>query len=53
MVYLVLSFDSLADEDDWAQKIMGDEVYREWFTAADGVVGPMVDKLYRDSPEES
>ena len=46
----VLTFDSLADEDKWAGAVMQDEVYRDWFTAADGVMGPMVDKLYRDSP---
>lgn len=48
--HIVLGFESLADEEEWAQKIMQDQLYLDWFEASEGVLGPMVDHLYREIP---
>ena len=50
--HIVLGFESLADEEDWAAKIMQDQHYRDWFEASIGVLAPMVDHLYREVPRE-
>jgi hypothetical protein len=47
----VFVFDSLATEDEWAGKIIQDEVYLNWFMKSEGSVGPIVDRLYRDMPD--
>jgi hypothetical protein len=47
--HLVLEFASLADEDEWAAKVMQDKLYLEWFRASMGVMSPPVDRLYRDA----
>ena len=49
-MHWVLHFESLADEDSWAAKVMKDELYTDWFVAAQGVISPFVDRLYRDAP---
>ena len=49
-IHWVMHFESLAEEDDWAAKIVQDEVYLNWFIKAEGVLTPGVDRLYRDAP---
>jgi hypothetical protein len=46
----VLHFESLADEDDWAQKIINDEKYLNWMKATEGILTPGIDRLYREVP---
>jgi hypothetical protein len=49
-IHWVMHFDSLAEEDEWAAKIVQDEVYVNWFIKAEGILTPGVDRLYRDAP---
>ena len=50
-VHWVLAFESLAAEDDWASKIVKDEIYLNWMMKAEGLITPGVDRLYRDAVE--
>lgn len=47
-LHWLLKFDSLADEDEWATKVVRDEVYLNWMSAMEGVMTPGIDKLYRE-----
>jgi hypothetical protein len=49
-MHWALDFASLADEDDWAAKIIQDERCTGWSKGASGVMSPPVDRLYRDAP---
>ncbi len=48
-MHWVIQFDSLADEDEWAGKLMRDETYMSWMMASEGIIGSdVVDRLYRE-----
>jgi hypothetical protein len=49
-MHWVLEFDSLAKEDEWAARIMQDDLYLNWFKEAEGKATPGFDRLYRDVP---
>ncbi len=49
-VHWMMQFDSLADEDEFAAKVIQDKVYHDWFKASEGIITPGFDRLYRDAP---
>jgi len=46
-IHWILTFEGLAEEDSFSNKVFKDETYMKTMAGLDGVISPPVDNLYR------